>query len=67
LQLEYDKELDRLRGLNVAVESAKMEGRAEGAREATLASARNFKALGVLTTEQIAQATGLSVEEVAAL
>jgi predicted transposase YdaD len=71
LQLEYDKELDRLRGLNVAVESAKMEGmelgRAEGARSKALETARNFKALGILSAEQIARATGLTTEEIAAL
>jgi predicted transposase/invertase (TIGR01784 family) len=46
-----------------AKKQAKDEGRKEGMKEA----ARNFKALGALTDEQIANATGLSLEIVKAL
>jgi predicted transposase/invertase (TIGR01784 family) len=45
-----------------AIRKALQEGRQEGRAEV----ARNFKALGV-SIEKIAQATGLSVDEIAAL
>jgi hypothetical protein len=82
LQLEYDKEQDRLRGLNVAVESAKMEGRelgiaegriegraegrAEGARAEKLVFARKLKDKGMSAWE-VADLTELTVSEVEAL
>ena len=37
------------------------------AYDKAVSTARNFLAMGVLSVEQIAQGTGLSVEEVAAL
>ena len=40
---------------------------AQGERNKAVATARNFRMMGVLTIEQIALGTGLSVEEVAAL
>ncbi|OAD23644.1 hypothetical protein THIOM_000519 [Candidatus Thiomargarita nelsonii] len=43
------------------------EGREEGREEAREESARNLLSLGVLTEEQIAQATGLTLERVKAL
>ena len=46
---------------------AKDEGFQEGKDEGIKETARNFKALGTLTDEQIAQATGLTVETVKAL
>jgi predicted transposase/invertase (TIGR01784 family) len=45
------------------LKEAREEGREEGRRE----TARNLIALGALTDAQIAQATGLSVEQVEAL
>ena len=42
------------------------EGREEGAYNKAVSTARNFLAMG-FSVEQIAQGTGLSVEEVAAL
>ena len=42
-------------------------GRAEGSRTKALEAARNLLAMHVLTNEQIAQATGLSAEEIAQL
>ena len=50
-----------------ANEIALKESREEGAYDTKVATARNFLAMGVLSVEQIAQGTGLSVEEVAAL
>ena len=47
-------------------EEGREEGRAEGLAEGKIATARNFKALGV-DTETIIKATGLSKEEVEAL
>ena len=44
----------------------RMEGREEGRMEERLSNARNLKKMGV-SPEIIAQATGLSVEEVAKL
>lgn len=43
------------------------EGKAEGAYNTKIETARAFLAMGVLSKEQIAQGTGLSLEEVAAL
>ena len=43
------------------------EGRVEGAYDKAVSTARNFLAMGLLSVEQIAQGTGLTVEEVAAL
>ena len=48
-------------------EIAGKEREAKGAYDTKVATARNFLAMGVLSLEQIAQGTGLSVEEVAAL
>ena len=43
------------------------EGFAEGAHDKAIESARNLLALNILTAEQIAQANGLSLEEVLSL
>ena len=48
-------------------EIALKESREEGAYNNKIATARNFLAMGVLSVQQIAQGTGLTVEEVAAL
>ena len=44
--------------------TAKGEGRAEGRAEANIATARKLKAMGLLSVQQIADATGLSVTEI---
>ena len=44
-----------------------MRGRIEEAYDKAVSTARNFLAMGLLSVEQIAQGTGLTVEEVAAL
>ena len=55
----------------VALKESRAEGREEGREEGEyntkVATARNLLALGVLSLEQIAQVTGLTVEEVASL
>ncbi|TGO01885.1 hypothetical protein PN36_35230, partial [Candidatus Thiomargarita nelsonii] len=43
------------------------EGKEDGIKKGKIETARNFKANGVLTAEQIASATGLSLDEVMAL
>jgi len=48
-------------------EQAKREAKEEGIKEGVEQTAHNLKALGTLTNEQIAQATGLTVETVKAL
>ena len=47
-------------------EEGRVEGRAEGEEKRNLENAKNFKKLGV-AVETIAQATGLTVEQVEAL
>ncbi len=44
--------------------AAKREGFAEGARETAIMNAKNFLKMNVLSIENIAQGTGLSIEEV---
>ena len=44
-----------------------MRGRIEGAYNKAVSTARNLLEMGLLSVEQIAQGTGLTVEEVAAL
>ena len=51
----------------IARKESREEGREEGAYNTKIATARNFLAMGLLSVEQIAQGTGLTVEEVAAL
>ena len=59
----YYKHLDNIVILRDNIMTERAEGRAEGRAEEKAAIARNLKALG-LTTAQIAEATGLSEEEV---
>ena len=54
---------DKAEGITIGEE----RGRAEGSRTKALEAARNLLAMHVLTNEQIAQATGLSAEEIAQL
>ena len=49
------------------LEDARKTGREEGAWEKAISTAKNFLAMGVLSKEQIAQGTGLSVEEISSL
>ena len=46
---------------------AKREGIAQGAHDNAVQNTRNLLAMNILTPEQIAQATGLPLEEVLAL
>ncbi len=59
----YYKHLDNIVILRDNIMTERAEGRAEGRAEEKAAIARNLKSLG-LTTTQIAQATGLTEEEV---
>ena len=47
--------------------AGKAEGIKEGIKEGALATARKLKAMNVMTIEQIAEATGLTTDDVAAL
>lgn len=66
----YDEHINAVMIQNDVLGNAKMEGRAEGLvegrAEEKLSIARNMKAMG-LSIEQIAQATGLTAEEIAKL
>lgn len=63
----YDEHLNAVMIQNDVLNTAKMEGRMEGRQEGRmeerLANARNFKKMGV-SPDIIAQATGLSLEEI---
>ena len=48
-------------------EQGREEGRKTGAWEKAISTAKNFLAMGLLSKEQIAQGTGLSVEEISSL
>lgn len=62
----YDEHLNAIMIQNDVLNAAKLEGQMEGRMEERLSNARNLKKMGV-SPEIIAQATGLSVEEVAKL
>ena len=53
-------------GLQQGLEQGLQQGLEQGSRQANLQSAKNLKALGV-AVDVIAQATGLSVEEIESL
>lgn len=60
---KYDESLRIYRDTISVMEGQYQEGMAEGKAE----TARKLKAMNLMTTEQIAEATGLSVEEIEAL
>ncbi|MBU3814447.1 MAG: Rpn family recombination-promoting nuclease/putative transposase [Candidatus Bacteroides intestinipullorum] len=62
----YDEHLNAIMIQNDVLNAAKLEGQMEGRMEERLSNARNLKKMGV-SPEIIAQATGLSMEEVAKL
>ncbi len=49
------------------IEEGLVKGRAEGRAEGQLLAAKNLKAMGILTLEQISAATGLAIEEIETL
>ena len=55
------------KGLEQGLERGLEQGLQKGRDEAIRDNARNLLLLGILTDEQIAQATGLSLEEILAL
>lgn len=59
----YDEHLNAIMIQNDVLNAAKLEGQMEGRMEERLSNARNLKKMGV-SPEIIAQATGLSMEEV---
>lgn len=63
---EYDEHVNAIMIQNDVLNTAKLEGHAEGRAEGKLEDARNLKQLGV-SIDIIAQATGLSREEIGKL
>ena len=63
---EYDEHVNAIMIQNDVLNTAKLEGRAEGRAEGKLEYAKNLKQLGV-SIDIIAQATGLSREEIGKL
>lgn len=59
----YDEHINDIMIQNDVLNTAKLEGRAEGLAEGRLSTARNLKKLGI-APDTIAQATGLSLEEI---
>ena len=59
----YDKYIDAIRTEKTLIAEAETRGEAKGVRQ----TAKNFKTLGLLTNQQIADATGLTLAEVEAL
>jgi predicted transposase/invertase (TIGR01784 family) len=62
----YEARLKAWRDEQSRLQGARNEGQTEGRQEKAIEIARNFKQLGI-PIEQIAQATGLSAGEIAAL
>lgn len=62
----YDRHIDNIMVQNDVLDTAKMEGRAEGLQDAKKTVARNLKAMG-MDIEAIAKATGLGTEEIIGL
>ena len=62
-QKAYDEHINDIMIQNDVLNTAKLEGRAEGLAEGRLSTARNLKKLGI-APDTIAQATGLSLEEI---
>lgn len=62
----YDAHMDDIMVQNDVLDTAKMEGRAEGRTEEKLSVARNLKRMGLADVD-IQQATGLSLETIAGL
>ena len=65
-RIEYDGALRRYRDSLNAMSGAEMKGRAEGEQNKALEIARKLKAEG-MAIKKVAEWTGLSEEEVAAL
>ena len=59
----YDEHINDIMIQNDVLNTAKLEGRAEGLAEGRLSTARNLKKLGI-APDTIARATGLSLEEI---
>lgn len=62
----YDRHIDNIMVQNDVLDTAKMEGRAEGLEDGKRTVARNLKAMG-MDIEAIAKATGLGTEEITGL
>ena len=62
----YDRHIDNIMVQNDVLDTAKMEGRAEGLQDGKKTVARNLKAMG-MDIEAIAKATGLGTEEIIGL
>ena len=65
-RLDYDRHMDAIMTQNDVLDTAKMEGRAEGRAEEKVVLAPGFKHAGT-PLHVIAQVTGLSIEEIETL
>ena len=75
----YDKYIDAIRtektliaeaeaqGRAKGVAEGKAEGKTEGEKESAIATAKNLKKMGILTFQQIADVTSLSISEINSL
>ena len=63
----YDKYIDAIRTEKTLIAEAEDRGEAKGKVESAIATAKNLKNLGLLTNQQIADATGLTLSEIEAL
>ena len=57
-------EKGRAEGRAEGLAEGEQKGRAEGRAEANVETARNLKSMGLLSAEQIAEVTGIAVEEI---
>jgi len=62
-----DLEREKLYAYDDGLEKGLTQGLEEGAKKKAMEAAKNLLRMNVLTVEQIAEAEGLSVEEVTAL
>ena len=67
LLTEFDQELHDRCTREAGYEEGVADGMAEGAQKNAIANAKNFIRMNILTAEQIAQGTGLTLEQVLAL
>jgi len=63
----YDKYIDAIRTEKTLIAEAEVKGEARGETKGKRQTAINLKKLGLLTNQQIAEATGLTLSEIEAL
>lgn len=66
-RIKYNISIDSFRTNLSVLKNERAEGLAEGRAEGQMLAAKNLKAMGILTLEQISAATGLTIEEIETL